>query len=507
MRLGSRRGRSIRDVWDVLVVGGGPAGVTAALRARELGASVALVERGRFGGTCTNDGCVPTRVWAKAARLLRDAAQFADYGLVGDAPRLDFTALRQRTQETVQRLHDKKQIARRLEECGIFVFGNAGDAAFQDEHTLRLQRGETLTAKAFLLCVGGHARDLSFPGSDLTLSPTQLWSLDTLPRSVVVVGASATGCQLASILDTFGVRVSLLEMEKRLLPREDVSLSEAMATAYAEREIQVLTGIGPVERVERSADGGQGARLRVHFSREERPQQIDADAVIIATGWTGSVESLNLSAAGVTAERGYISVDDYLCTSAPHIFAAGDVTGRMMLVQSAYDEARVAAENAVCGTERRDTHRIVPHGGFTDPEYGSVGITEADADPEDAVTALVPYADLDRALIDRRTEGFCKLIASRSTHRLLGAHVVGEQALEVVQVIAGGMAARMTVDHLADLELAYPTFTGILGLAARQISREMGLVRQAGNGSGADHPRATEWEHRAGTENGDETEQ
>lgn len=485
-------------MWDVLVVGGGPAGVTAALRACELGASVALVERGRLGGTCTNDGCVPTRVWAKAARLLRDAAQFAEYGILGPEPRLDFPTLRQRTHETVERIHEKKQIRCHLEEAEITVFEDAGDARFIDEHTLQIENGDKLSAEKIILCVGGHTRGVSFPGSDLTIGPTRLWSLEALPRSAVVVGASATGCQVASILESFGVTVSLLEMEDRVLPHEDAVLSDALTDAFVRRGISVLKGIGPIERVERFGGEGNAPQLQVHFSHQDHPTSLSAEAVIVATGWTGSVERLNLPAAHVIVEKGYVRVNDSLCTSAPHIFAAGDITGRMLLVQSAYEEGRVAAENAVCGTDRQDTHRIVPHGGFTDPEYGSVGITETDADRSDSVSVVVPYEDLDRAVIDGRIEGFCKLIVSRSTHRLLGAHVVGEQALEVVQVVAAGMEAQMTVDHLADLELAYPTFTSILGLAARQICREIGLVRRARDRDGMEHPRATEWEHRAG---------
>jgi dihydrolipoamide dehydrogenase len=180
---------------------------------------------------------------------------------------------------------------------------------------------------------------------------------------------------------------------------------------------------------------------------------------------------------GVETERGYIKVDSSLRTSVAHIYAAGDITGRMMLVQSASGEGAIAAENAVLGEESRYTHPIVPHGGFTDPEYGSVGLTESRARAEhgdDVAVAVVPYAHMDRAVIDGTTEGFCKLIVRPSTRLVLGTHVVGEQAVEIVQIVAAGMAAGMSVEQLAQLELAYPTFTAIVGLAARKIVRDLG---------------------------------
>ncbi|MBA2253563.1 MAG: NAD(P)/FAD-dependent oxidoreductase [Chloroflexi bacterium] len=167
----------------------------------------------------------------------------------------------------------------------------------------------------------------------------------------------------------------------------------------------------------------------------------------------------------------------------------------MMLVQSATFEARIAAENAVGGGMLNAAHGIVPHGGFTDPEYGSVGLTEAAArEHADVVVAQVPYRDLDRAVIDGRTEGFCKLIVSRQTRHVLGAHVVGEQAVEVVQLVAAGMAAGARAEQLAQLELAYPTFTAIVGLAARQLVRELGVVPLAPAWRALAHPRAAEWE-------------
>jgi dihydrolipoamide dehydrogenase len=464
---------------DLIIVGGGPAGVTAALRARELGASVTLVERGRLGGTCTNDGCVPTRVLAKAARLARDAEQLADYALSGEPPTVNLPALLARTQQVVYRLQEKKQLLDHLAQAGVSVRADAGPARFEDAHTLVLPNGEHLRADKFILCVGGRARRLNFPGSEHALTHSDVWTLARLPRSLAVVGAAATGCQLASIFSAFGVRVHLLEVAPRLVPAEDEPVSRALLEAFQARGLDVITGLGGVERLERRGDG-----LDLHFTLGGAARALNVEAVVLAVGWIGNVEALNLEAAGVRAERGYIVVDDTLRTSAPHIFAAGDITGRMMLVQTAGHDARVAVENAILGGGRSHRHHIVPHGGFTDPEYGSVGLTEAQAraaEP-DCVTATVPYADLDRAVIDGRTEGFCKLIVSRATRQVLGAHVVGEQAVEVVQIAAAGMAAAMRVEQLAELELAYPTFTAVIGLAARQIVRDLGLT-----------PLAQEW--------------
>ena len=482
------------DGSEIVVVGGGPAGVTAALRARELGAAVALIERGNMGGTCTNDGCVPTRVLAHAARLVRDAEQFADYGLEGEAPRVDFVRLLNRTQRIVYEVQEKKQLRGQLEAAGVSVLDRAGDTRFVDEHTLALGDGSRVSGEKFVVCAGGHARRMKFPGSEHALTHSDVWTMKSLPSSVVVVGAAATGCQLASVFAAFGSRVRLLDVAPRILGGEDEEVSRGVAEAFGRRGIEILTGIGGVEGIEKSEDG-----LRLLYAHEGETRSLDAGAVVLAVGWPGNVDSLNLGAAGVETTRGYVRVDDALRTSAPHVFAAGDVTGRMMLVQSATYEGALAAENAVLGGGRGYRHAIVPHGGFTDPEYGSVGLTERQArtefGDEECVVAVVPYADLDRGVIDGRPGGSCKLIVSRSSRRVLGAHIVGEQAVEVVQIGATAMAAGMRVEQLADLELAYPTFTAVVGLAARRIARDLDLVSGSPQWRATVQPGATEWEH------------
>jgi pyruvate/2-oxoglutarate dehydrogenase complex dihydrolipoamide dehydrogenase (E3) component len=475
---------------DVIVIGGGPAGVTAALRARELGASVALVERGRMGGTCTNDGCVPTRVLAKAARLMRDAEQFDMYGLSGEASQVDFARLISRTQQVVYQIHEKKQLISVLEGMAVKVYAEARDAHFIDPHTIQVGDQVQLQAEKFILCAGGHARRLDFPGEEYALTPSDIWSLKKLPRSLAIIGGAATGCQIASIFNSFGIEVTILDVAPRLLKMEDEGISEAIQKAFLGRGIQVIEAIGGVDRIEKVEKD-----FALHYTHSGAGQSLEAEGILLSTGWLGNVESLDLPAAGVKSEHGYVPVDDYLRTSVPHIFAAGDITGRMMLVQSAGYDARLAAENAVLGLGQHYKHHIVPHGGFTDPEYGSVGMTEALACAEhDCAVTVVPYADMDRAVIDGHTEGFCKLIVSRETHRLLGVHVVGEQALEIVHLVAAGMAADMWVEQLAELEIAYPTYTAILGLAARRLVRDLGVMPLAPEWRSLGKRYISEWE-------------
>ena len=480
------------DAYDLAVIGAGPAGVTAALRAAELGARVALVEQNRPGGTCTDDGCAPTRVLAKAARLIRDAEQLADYGLSSQPPALDLAALMAATRRTVEQLHDKKQLTEHLGRAGVQLLSGGGPSRFTGQHRLVAGDGTELQADRFIVAGGGHARRLPFPGSNLALTHGDVWAMDDLPERLAIVGAAATGAQLASVFAAFGSHVTLLELAPRLIPAEDADVAESLATAFAANGIDVLTGIGGVERIE---DDGGARRLAYRLDDEEH--SLEADAIILAVGWPGNVDALGLDAAGVATERGYVTVDDTLRTSVEHIWAAGDITGRMMLVQSATYEGRVAAENALGKGGRSLRHTIVAHGGFTDPEYGSVGLTEdAARSAGEVVIGRVPYADLDRAVIDGRTEGFCKLVVERESRRIVGAHVIGEQAVEVVQIAATAMAAEMPIERLAEVEFAYPTFTSIVALAARQVVHAMRLGDRMEAWEAMGRPRQSEWERR-----------
>lgn len=459
------------DHYDVAVIGAGPAGTAAALRAAELGAKVVVLEAGRTGGTCVNTGCVPTRVLAKTARLLRESRHADDYGVRVGAPSIDWATTVERVHERVERVRSIKREAERFAAAGIDLI-HEGRARFADDRTLVLDSGRRLTADTILICVGGHSKRLPIPGAELATVPEDVLSLPTLPRRVAVIGAGNTGAQLVTVFSSFGSEVTLLDVAPRVLTASDASIAATVEAAFSAQGIDVHTGIETVTSLEQA--DADGIRLTWREAGETRASNFDV--VLMATGWPADVEDLGLENAGIEIARSAIPADRYFRTVVPHIFAVGDANGRDMLVQAAQFEGEAAAENAVLGANRRTPHHLLPAGGFTDPDYAGVGFTEDQARERDArcVVVSVPYASLERAVIDDREIGFLKLIADRRRELLLGAHAVGENAIEVIQSVTTAMAAGVDVSTLAGVRFAYPTYSAIIGLAARAVLAEPG---------------------------------
>ncbi len=455
---------------SLVVVGGGPAGVTAALQARELGARVTLLEAGQVGGTSLNRGPAPVRTLARAARLARDWSSWATFGLEGPPPVPDLPAVVANSERVARYAHDKKDMAGHLRQHRIDLVEDLGPVGFTDPHTLAADGAGAWSADRIILAVGGHAGRLRIPGADLALTYEDIPSLASLPRRVAVVGGADTGCQIASIFDDLGTVVTLFEAGPVLVPAADASVSAELIRAFRARDMNVYTDT----RVEALvADGGA---IRVDYRSGQAPAHMIADAVFFAVGWPASLGQLALAAAGVHATPGAIPVDDYLRTNVEHIFAAGDVNGRSMVVQTARMEGRIAATNAILGATRHASYDVVPSGSFTDPEYGRVGLTEAQAaEQHDVIVGVARYDDLLRPVADGRPDGFCKLIADRRTHTILGAHVLGEYSAETVQTVAACMAAGMTIEQVAELQLAFPTFTEAVCMAAQKICRALGI--------------------------------
>ncbi len=455
---------------SVLVVGGGPAGFTAALQACELGARVTLLEAAQVGGTSLNSGPAPVRTLARAARLARDWSSWAQFGLTGPAPVPDLPAVLANSERVARYAHEKKDVAAHIRRHGVDLIEHLGPVGFTGPHTMAAGDGRTWTADRIILAVGGHAARLPIPGAELALTYEDIRSLANLPGRVAVIGGADTGCQIASIFDDFGVAVTLFEAGPTLVPAADADVSAELGRAFRNRGHD--GGDGHLRH--RPAPGG--GSIYLDHRTGQALGQTAADAVFFAVGWPGSIEGLNLEAAGVRAQPGVITVDEYLRTNVGHIFAVGDVNGQSMLVQTARQEGRVAARNAVLGPARQAAYDVVPSGSFTDPEYGRVGLTEAEAARDhDVVVAVARYDDLLRPVADGRSDGFCKLVADRHSHSILGAHVLGEYSAETVQTIAACMAAGLRVEQVAELQLAFPTFTEAVSMAAQKICRAIGI--------------------------------
>jgi pyruvate/2-oxoglutarate dehydrogenase complex dihydrolipoamide dehydrogenase (E3) component len=457
---------------DLIVIGAGPAGVLAALRAAELGARTALVAQAEFGGMAANDGPVPVRTLAHAARLMRDARQLGQYGVAVSEPALDYPQLLTRVREVVDNVRAHSSLRQQLESLGAIIYEKTGAARFADTHTIVTETGLRLQAEKFIICTGGVSRRLPIPGFELTSTHSDAWSLTSVPPSMLVIGGGATGMQVASIFHAFGSRVQLFEAAPRILMTEDDDVAAAVATAFRESGMVVRENFGTIESFEKTATG-----VRMIFSEDSHRDSVEAALAVVAVGWAADTAGLNLAAAGVdVTQRDFVKVDEYLRTSAPHIFAAGDVTGRLMLVPEAIQDGFVAATNAVHGTKMPLVIHVTPAGSFTEPEYASVGPTEKKArETHDVVTAVVHFDSTTRTIIDGRELGFCKLIVDRKTYKILGCHVVGERAVDIVEVAAIALAAGMRVDDLARVALSFPTYAGILVRVAVKAAQQMNL--------------------------------
>ena len=457
---------------DVIVIGAGPAGVVAALRAADLGAKTAMITRDEFGGMAANDGPVPVRTLAHAARLIREARQLSLYGISVGEPVLDYSRLLARVRSVVDDVRAHSAFRQQVDSVGVTVYERVGDARFVDPHTIETTGGLRLQAEKFVICTGGVSRRLSVPGSELTASHSDAWHLTSVPPSMLVIGGGATGAQVASVFNAFGSRVQLFQAGPRILPTEDEDVSAAVAAAFRQSGIVVRESFGVIESFEKTPNG-----VRMIFAKDDRRENAEAALAVVTVGWTANTAALDLPTAGVeTNHRGFVQVDSYLRTSAPHIFAAGDVTGRLMLVPPAIQDGFIAATNAVRGATMTLDEKVNPIGSFTDPEYAQVGMTETKArEKHDVATAIVYFDSTTRTIIDGRTAGFCKLIVDRVTYKILGCHVVGERAVEIAQIAAIAVAASMRVDELAHVPLSFPTYAGILGRVAASATRKLNL--------------------------------
>jgi dihydrolipoamide dehydrogenase len=448
--------------FDLVVLGAGPGGYTAAFRAADLGLSVALIERGpTLGGVCLNVGCIPSKALLHAARVIEDAESMAEFGVRYGPPEIDATKLRDWKNGVVARLTGGLETLARQRKVTVI----RGEAVFVAAHELQVGEGGTTHAVSFDKCIiAAGSESLRLPGlpdDPRIIDSTGALELD-LPESLLVVGGGIIGLEMATVYDALGVAVSVVELTPGLMPGCDRDLVRVLEKRIARRYARILTGTR-MAGIEATTEG-----LRVAFAGEGAPQPQLFGKVLVAVGRSPNGSRVGAAAAGVHVdERGFIATDRQMRTNVPHIFAVGDVVGQPMLAHKATHEGKVAAE-AAAGLKSFFDAKVIPSVAYTDPEVAWVGLTETDAKARDVPfeKTSFPWAASGRSLALGRDEGFTKLLFDPQTHRVLGGGIVGTNAGDLIAEVA--LAIEMGADA-ADLALTihpHPTLSETVAFAA-----------------------------------------
>src|ERR671919_73940 len=447
---------------DVAVLGGGPGGYTAAIRAAQLGAKTVCVEKeDALGGTCLRIGCIPTKAWVQTAFAIKEADEtFGKLGVQVGSPTLDFATANQWKSGVVHQM--TSGVAQLFKANGVEWVKGTG--RFKDANTFAVEGGEDVTFKQAIIATGSFPLRPPIDGLDSPrcVDSTGLLDQKEVPRRLVVLGGGIIGVEFASIFQRFGSEVTVIEMLPRLIPLEDEDASKELAKQFQRRGI-TLQLEKTCNKVEDS-----GSELTVHFGDGETTQ---ADLMLVAVGRGPTVENLGLEEIGVEFDpRKGIAADEHRRTTQQHIYAVGDCAGYWQLAHTAFREGDVAAENAL-GHEAVVDNRGVPRPIYTDPEVAGVGLTEREAREQygdDVVTGVFPWAANGRALMQNETVGWVKSIHESRYGELLGIAMVGPHVTDLIEAGVVALDAEATVDTVADGMAAHPTLS--------EAVKEAGLV-------------------------------
>lgn len=453
--------------FDVVVIGAGPGGYEAALRAAQHGLSVALVEREkRLGGTCLLRGCIPTKSLLESARRLEELGHAADFGIeLGAAPTADLERIVRRKDRVVAKL--AAGIAGLCRKAGVSVI--QGTARLTSAHGVCVARAEggeeALEARHVILATGSSVRALPglLPDHRRILTSDSALSLTQLPRRIAVLGSGAVGAEFASLFRTLGAEVTVVELMDRLLPLEDEEVSREIERAFRRRHIAFFTSA----RLEAAEVSEAGIRAQLRTSDGE--QVVEAEALLLAAGRAPNTRDLGLETAGVEPDaRGFIPVDASMQTRVPGVYAIGDLTASPALAHVASREGRIAAD-AIAGHPFAplDLDRI-PSAVYTSPEAASVGLTEATAKSRglEPRVGKFPFAAIGKASVQGEIAGFAKLVADGKSGKILGAQIVGPHATELIGELCTAITAGATLEQLAEAIHPHPTLCEIVADAA-----------------------------------------
>lgn len=461
--------------YDLIVIGGGEAGISASLRATHLGARVLIVNReAELGGGCVRTGTLPSKILGNAAHFLENLKKGKRYGVpVVENARADYkTILDSRHKTTMCELGVLTTLLRKNAIATL-----TGTASFKSprEIEVRLPDGTIRLLEAPKTIIATGSRPTALPGlpydGQVVLSADELTAMDVVPARLVIVGAGVIGCELAFIFRSLGSEVVIVEKTERAILGLDHDVAALITREFKKRGIRLVLKTG-LERVEGIA--GLPAAAGPARAVLEGGQTIECDRIIVGIGRLPNTDGLGLAAAGIApGPRGEIRVDDRM-QAAPGIYAAGDVLARIMLSSMAVVEARVAAENAM-GLGTRMDYSCAPWGIYTDPEVGSVGVSEewAQASGREFVIGECGYNDLVRSCLDANVTGFFKLIFDGATHKLIGAHIVGPDASEIIHFAALAIKMGARVEDIRDMVYNHPTVSEGFGKAADDAQKKL----------------------------------
>jgi len=452
--------------YDFVVIGGGSAGATAAAAAVALNVkSILLVEKDYLGGTCTNTGCVPTKTNLWAAKLIREANKLKQYGFSLSKPAVNFKAIKQYQNNTV--VNFREAGVKALKNYGIKI--KQGTATFTGPNSIMVD-GEEITAGNILIATGAVPALPPITGLQETPFLTSRTALaqEKLPVSIVIIGGSYIGLEFATLYSTLGVKVTVIESLNRVAPNEDEEVSAFLTKALKRQGIEVLTGVKVV-----SVQLSKG-QILVTFEHNSSQGTLKAEKILLATGRRPHFEGLNLEAAGVSYGKKGIEVNQYLQTTVPSIYAVGDVIPSLQLEHVAVYEGWLAANNMFSGGKMAADYSVIPRVMFSHPEVASVGESEAEAKKRTKVMAQTfSYKGIPMAQISDNTEGLIKLVADVSQGTLLGVHIVGEDAGNLIHLGALAMQFALPVRHIAEAVSAYPTLAQGFYYACEALSERL----------------------------------
>ena len=449
----------------VIIIGAGPGGYETALLAAKRGVEVVLIESGHVGGTCLNEGCIPTKAFCKNAEVLDGLREAEAFGVTGLSYDFDFKAVAARKNAVVEQLRGGVEglLGHKL------ITLVRGKASFKDAHTVTVD-GQDYVGDYIIIATGSVSASLPIPGADLPgiLTSREILDLEEVPQRLCVIGGGVIGLEFASVFRSFGSEVTVLEYFKEILPRFDSDLSKRLKQSLGKRGIEINTQ-AQVTGIEKS-DGV----YKVSFTRKGKEEVVEADKVLMAVGRKANVGSLNLADIGIEfTPRGIVVDEKTMQTNVPHIYAVGDINGKMMLAHAATFQGIVALDH-IMGIENGIALSVMPAAVFTSPEAASVGMTE-----EDCKEAGIPIKALKsffrangKAVTMGETDGFCKVIVAAEPKegaespyepgRILGCHLYGPHASDIVQEACALISRKSTLKEFEDIIHTHPTLTEVL---------------------------------------------